>query len=120
MEFQDPETLDATRTRLKELRLRFRGPDSNKFAWLDARKSEQELKPSRLIGRMFQLLGEIEGLRADSSLTTCLKGKHISAKSMGMLGFVSRSNSTWTWATNARNRYETANLEEGQGYAASV
>ena len=111
--FNDPQELQRTRLTIRTLRKKFAGAD--KSAWLDVKKTREQLKPQRMFHRIAQFLEDIEPRKPEPSAIT----KDLSAKSVKranvIMGYVFFGR--WRWTTDGENAYDVECRQHAEHWA---
>ena len=109
--FPTPEALSAARLAVRNLEEKF-SADSRNPIWLDARKTRNELRPSRLTHKAFDTLLILEGEKHPDvqppAFVKDMRGKMVKlgTKTYGMVYF-----GQWKWLQAATDRYTNEDLE---------
>jgi hypothetical protein len=82
--------------------------------WLDAQRTRDEMRPARIVHRIFDGLENLERPRTDKIvLTKNMPGKLIESPS-GRMGWTQQGN--WVWSQIARQRYHAEDLDAIKAY----
>ena len=110
--FHAPAALTAARLAVKALNKSF---VDNKFVWLDAKKERRELRPSRLVHRIADVLDDLEHSRPDTQpVEKILNGKFVKVAGQ-RAGF--SYHGAWKWTHFATQRYTAEQLDMARAYA---
>jgi hypothetical protein len=94
---KDPDTLQAMRTKARNMQLVFRVDMPGKFAWVDMKKTNTELRPNRLTRRAAEFLQDLEDAKfaeLASVVALDLHGKLVTIKCARIGGSVQ---GRWRW-----------------------
>ena len=110
--FNAPEDLQAARFAVKALDKQF---EDGRFVWLDAKKEQAELRPSRLMNRAAECIVDVESRREDKmEVQKNSSGKFVK---VGGTKFGFACNSQWRWTPEAGTRYGNEVLDMIKDYA---
>jgi hypothetical protein len=113
------ELLFQSATRLQEMKLAIkslgRAYTDERIVWMDAKKERHELRPARLVHRVFEAIQDLESTREDKmEAEKIMNGKFIK---VGGTRAGYSFNSTWKWTAFAVARYTAEQLDVAKAYA---